>query len=61
MKVGDTIEGSKVYGKNNKLTGEIIKIEKSTNRLQSRYEGDDIVTIQWVDGQVAKFDKNKPY
>ena len=47
IRIGDKVKGSQVYGKYNKLEGEVIsKDEKG------------IITIRWEDGQVARFCRN---
>ena len=44
IKQGDTIKGSQVYGKHNKLEGKVLDIDR---------EG--IVRIRWDNGQIARF------
>ncbi len=52
IEIKDKILGSQVYGRKNRLEGIITDIYHDTN---TPYIGDDVVTIRWNDGQVAKF------
>jgi hypothetical protein len=53
MKIGDEIDGKKVYGKNNTLKGTIIDIKHS--EIDGLYKLNDIITIKWDNGQQVKF------
>jgi len=53
MKIGDKIDGKAVYGKGCKLVGEVISIVH--HEAEGPYVLNDVVTIRWNDGQIAKF------
>ena len=55
MKIGDKVLGRQLYGKANKLIGTITNIEGVTYQPQPGYRGEDIITIKWDSGTVARF------
>jgi hypothetical protein len=59
IQVGDIILGSCVYGKTNKLVGNVVEIQEKTYLPQITYRGMDIITIKWNDSQIAKFNREE--